>query len=335
MKKINKIISAFLCLCLLAGIFSLTACSSDKNANAEQGGVKPSIVCTVFPIYDWVREILGDDFDNYNISLLIDNGVDLHNYQPSAADIALLSACDLFIYIGGESDEWADSALASAANEGRVELNLINELGSLAKEEEHAEGMQEDEEEHSHDEAVYDEHIWLSLKNAQVLCKSILGTLTQAYPEKADLYAANADSYIERLSALDGEYKAAVDAASVRTLLFADRFPFRYLTDDYGLTYYAAFSGCSAETEASFETISFLAKKIDELGLSAVSVIEGSDGKIAQTVIASTASENQATVTFNSMQSVTQSDIENGASYYSIMRQNLDSLKQALGQEAE
>lgn len=331
MKKFNRIVSAALCLCLLFGMLQLTACSSKDNGGENESGAKPAIVCTVFPVYDWVREILGSDFESFDVKMLINSGVDFHNYQPSAADIALISSCGLFVYIGGESDEWTDAALASAPNEQRISLNLIEELGELAKEEEHAQGMQEEEhEEHSHDEAEYDEHIWLSLKNAQVLCKSILGALSEVNPDKADLYTQNAEAYIQKLAALDGEYQAAARKASRDTLLFADRFPFRYLADDCNLKYYAAFSGCSAETEASFETISFLAGKADELGLNTVAVIEGSDGKIAQTVISNTASKNQTIVTFDSMQSVTESDIESGTTYYSVMQNNLASLKQAL-----
>ena len=319
----KKLFAVILCLALLAGL--LAGCGGTSG-----GGDKLSIVTTIFPEYDWVLQILGDKAADADVSMLLDNGVDLHSYQPTADDIIRVSACDMFIYVGGESDKWVEDVLASAANKDMVVVDLMEVLGSAVKEEEVKEGMQAEEEEEEEEEVEYDEHVWLSLKNAAVLCRYIADRLCEIDAENKDVYQANADAYIEQLNALDSEYEAAVAAANTRTLLFGDRFPFRYLADDYGLDYYAAFVGCSAESEASFETILFLANKVDELGLRAIMQIESANGKIAETIRDTTETKDQAILTLDSLQSTTSLDIQNGASYLSIMQKNLEVLKEAL-----
>ena len=321
MKKITALLLALL---MLAGV--LAGCGKQNDTNKTD---KLSIVTTIFPEYDWVREILGDKADSAEITMLLDNGVDLHSYQPTADDLIKISDCDLFVYVGGESDEWVEDALKSAANKDRKVINLLEILGDSVKEEETVEGMQE--EEGDHEEKEYDEHVWLSLKNAQTLVGAISAALQELDPGNKDTYATNAAAYIEKLSALDGEYQAAVDAATYKTLLFGDRFPFRYLVDDYGLSYYAAFVGCSAESEASFETVSFLAKKVEELKLPCVLTIEGKNHKIAETIVQNTAGKNQKILTMDSMQSTTSQDVARGTTYLSLMAKNLDVLKEALG----
>ena len=363
----KKILAQLLVFMMLAGI--LTGCTNERtneNSNSTTETIVSSneethpeeeitpettddetpekelrIVTTIFPEYDWVREILGDRADNVEVSMLLDNGVDLHSYQPTADDIIKISDCDLFIYVGGESDSWAEDALKNATNKDMKVINLLEVLGDSVKEEETVEGMQEEEhedtdehddtEEHDHEEEVeYDEHVWLSLRNAETLCDAISDALQQINPDNKDAYAANASAYIEKLSALDADYQTAVDGATYKTVLFGDRFPFRYLVDDYGLSYYAAFAGCSAESEASFETISFLAKKVDELNLPCVLTIEGRDHKIAETVVENTTAKNQNILTMDSMQSTTSQDVNNGTTYLSVMEQNLSVLKEAL-----
>ncbi len=507
--------------CLLAGVFmaaALSACTdqtppADSHDAGTDTGAR-SIVATTFPQYDWVREILGDNPGDIALTLLLDDGVDLHSYQPTVEDIAHVSACDMFIYVGGESDAWVDDVLETAINQDMVVVNMVEALGDKAKEEEVVEGM-EHSHAHSHGEidpdairdrpladwqgswttvetalqdgvldeyvehnahangvefeaqkAAYaqrwqsdyealtisdgsvdfggvsahytylgyrlvesdhggtvwygfeaedgaagvpryiafsdhgtgdghgdgheeehgdghgehesphfhlrygdegfealtavehwsptyfqsdaageeiaaamtghghahasDEHVWLSLKNAQAICDHIAGALARLDEENADVYAANAAAYNTKLAELDAAYQSAVDAAAVKTLLFCDRFPFRYLADDYGLSYYAAFSGCSAESEASFETIVFLAGKMDELGLAHVMVIEGTDQAIARTVIDNTAAKNQQVLVLDSMQSVTARHVASGTTYLSVMESNLDVLKKAL-----
>ncbi|MDO4548987.1 MAG: metal ABC transporter substrate-binding protein [Clostridia bacterium] len=298
-----------------------------------QGEDRIGIVCTTFPQYDWVREILGDDIENVEMTLLMDSGVDLHSYQPTAADIAAIAACDLFIYVGGESDEWVEDALEASQN---TDLKVISMLESVeAKEEEIVDGMQNDDDHgHSHDEdeIEYDEHVWLSLKNARTLVSIINAALCELNPGMSRVYQANADAYMDRLADLDGEYQSMVDCAARNVVLFGDRFPFRYLADDYGLEYYAAFSGCSAETEASFETIVFLSQVVDQLDLPVVMVIEGTDYSVAETVVRNTQSKDQIILVMNSMQSVTGADVQNGVDYLSIMRDNLNALTAALNQ---
>ena len=204
-------------------------------------------------------------------------------------------------------------------NEDMVVIKLLDVLGERVKEEEVVEGMEHEHDhdgDHDHDheegEPEFDEHVWLSLNNAALFCRAIADALAQLDPGHEEAYQANAAAYGEKLSALDAEYRAAVDAASTRTLLFGDRFPFRYLVDDYGLSYYAAFAGCSAETEASFETIVFLAEKADELKLHAVCQIESADGSIARTICENTRSGDQEILTFDSMQSATSRDAAAG-----------------------
>ena len=325
----KKILALLLALWIPAAV--LSGCAPQDDSAASN---KLNIVTTIFPAYDWVGEILGAETDRAEITMLLDSGVDLHSYQPTVDDIVKISDCDLFLYVGGESDGWVEDALKNAPNKERKVIRLLDVLGDSAKAEETVEGMQEEEHDHE-EEAEYDEHIWLSLKNAQVLVAAISEALQETDPARKDAYAANAAAYAEKLSALDGEYRAAVDSGKYKTLLFGDRFPFRYLADDYGLDYYAAFPGCSAETEASFETVSFLAGKMDALGLPCVLTIEGTQHKIAETIVQNTAQKNQQVLTMDSMQAVTANDAASGVSYLSIMEKNLSVLKKALGQEAE
>ena len=331
----KKITALLLALFVLVG--ALAGCGKQNDTNKTD---MLSIVTTIFPEYDWVREILGDKADNAEITMLLDNGVDLHSYQPTADDIVKISDCDLFIYVGGESDGWVEDALRNAANRNMKVINLLEVLGDSVKTEEIVEGMQEehehedahahdDAEEHEHEEEA-DEHVWLSLKNAKMLVRVISKALQELDPDNKDIYAANADAYVKKLSALNAKYQAAVDAASNKTILFGDRFPFRYLVDDYGLRYYAAFAGCSAETEAGFETISFLAKRVDEWKLPCVLTIEGAQHKIAETIVRNTTTKNQKVLTMDSMQSTTTQDVKNGTTYLSVMEKNLSVLKEAL-----
>lgn len=326
----KRYLALLLCLALFAG--ALTGCGAASAPGGAAGGEKRlRIVTTIFPEYDWVRQILGDRADDVELTLLLDNGADLHSYQPTADDMVKLASCDMLVYVGGESSGWVKDALKGAVNKDMLVVELLSALGDAVKEEELVEGMQGEEAcEDGEEEAEYDEHVWLSLKNAEVLCAAIadaLGKLDAAH--KSD-YDANASAYVDKLRALDAQYAAAVSAAPVKTLLFGDRFPFRYLADDYGLAYYAAFAGCSAETEASFETVVFLANKVEELGLGAVLTIESGDGKIAQRIVESTAAKSAQVLKLDSMQSVTARRIADGATYLGIMEENLAVLRRAI-----
>ena len=332
----KKIIALLLALMMAVGMLAGCAKQNDDTDDTDDTTDKLRIVTTIFPEYDWVKAVLGDQADHADITMLLDNGVDLHSYQPTADDIVKISACDLFLYVGGESEGWVEDALKNSANKDRKVINLLDVLGDSVKSEEVVEGMQEEEHEHEEGEAhehddQADEHVWLSLKNAEVLVGAISNALQELDAENKDIYAANADAYVKKLSALDAEYQTAVDNATCKTVLFGDRFPFRYLVDDYGLNYYAAFVGCSSETEASFETISFLAKKADELKLPCVLTIEGKHHKIAETIVKNTAQKSQRILTMDSMQSTTSKDVASGTTYLSVMEKNLAVLKEALG----
>lgn len=280
-----------------------------------------SIVTTIFPIYDWVKNITGSA---ENVIYFDENGIDLHSFEPTADNIITLSSADLFICIGGESDKWVDNAVKSAENENLRVLKLMKVTGVL--EEETVEGMETDDHEEA-DAAEYDEHVWLSLKKAQTAVDSIADTLCEIDPENAENYRKNAADYISKLESLDSEYKSAIVSAKGNTLLFADRFPFRYLTEDYAIEYYAAFPGCSAESEASFETMAFLIEKTKELKLDDIIVLEGSDRKIASTVASETGAR---IVMLDSCQSVTKKDVADGKTYISVMEENLKVITEAL-----
>lgn len=329
MKKFLSII-----LCILMIVATLAGCNNSGQSEKQK---KLKIVTTIFPIYDWLKNIT--DSADVDLSMIEKSGADLHNFQPTVEDIGTISTCDVFIYVGGESDKWVDDALKQKTNDDMLVINLMDVLKDKVKEEEIVEGMQADhdhEEEHDkeHDkeheeEPEYDEHIWLSLKNARLVCEHIAGQLTEKDSANADTYQKNAEAYIKDIDALDSDYQTAVDNAKTKTLLFGDRFPFRYMVDDYGLSYYAAFVGCSAESEASFETIAFLSKKIDELKLKHILKIESSDGSVADAIKSNTKTKDQQILTLNSLQSVTEQDAKS-ADYLSIMRENLDTLKTAL-----
>ena len=315
MKKIIALSLALLLLCA-----PLAACA----AHSADDGIL-HIVATIFPIYDWVREIVGET-DGVEVTLLQDGGADLHNYEPTSGDIVTISECDLFLCVGGASDGWVEATLAATGREIPA-LYLLEMLGDGAKTEEVKEGMEADGDE----PAELDEHVWLSLRNAAALCSAIADALGKLDPENAPAFGANCAAYLEKLGALDARYAAAVKAGTYDTVLFADRFPFRYLADDYGLDYFAAFTGCNAETAASFETVIFLAEKIDALGLPCVLTTEEADGSLVTAVVENTAAGTQPILVMDSMQSVTGADVDAGVTYLSIMEQNLAALTEALG----
>ena len=366
----------FLCIVLSVGC-SVVKNTSGKNTtrkNAESENTieqnsiekgnsnKISIVCTTFPQYDWVRNILGEEAERFYVTLLLDNGVDMHSYQPAVKDIATAGSSDLFIYVGGESDTWVEDALKEAKNKDLKAINLMETLDNFVKEEEVVEGMQEERKSlgHSHEksskekqeqtqkeshensqeingqkeaadeEPEYDEHIWLSIRNAEIMVKNIEKAIEQLDSDNAKVYQNNAENYIKKLDTLDKQYANTIQNAKYKAILFGDRFPFRYMADDYDLKYYAAFAGCSAETMAGFETVTFLAKKADELRLPVILTIENSDGRIAEAVKSNTTKKNQKILAMNSLQSVTKEQIADGITYLQVMQENLSVLSEAL-----
>lgn len=324
MKKIAYFLS-FLIVFIM--IFScLTGCTTTKERKEFV------VVCTVFPVYDWMRNVVGEN-DNVDIVLLLDDGLDLHNFQPTMDDMAVMSDCDVFIYVGGESDDWVDDVLTTVKNTKMTTVNLIEVLGDKAREEEEIEGAEdahEHEHEHEEEETGYDEHVWLSLKNAEIFVKKLADVMAVKDEKNAEKYQRNAAIYNESLSELDAEYEKAVGEANVKTLVFADRFPFLYLFKDYGLQYFAAFSGCSTETSASPETVAFLAGKLNELNLRYILQIEGQTHDIAISVRDASESKNQTITSLNSLQTITANDVNNGVTYLSVMQSNLETLKTVL-----
>lgn len=366
----------FLCIVLSVGC-SVVKNTSGKNTtrkNAESENTieqnsiekgnsnKISIVCTTFPQYDWVKNILGEEAERFNVTLLLDNGVDMHSYQPAVKDIATAGSSNLFIYVGGESDTWVEDALKEAKNKDLKAINLMETLDNFVKEEEVVEGMQEERKSlgHSHEksskekqeqtqkeshensqeingqkeaadeEPEYDEHIWLSIRNAEIMVKNIEKAIEQLDSDNAKVYQNNAENYIKKLDTIDKQYANTIQNAKYKAILFGDRFPFRYMADDYDLKYYAAFAGCSAETMAGFETVTFLAKKADELRLPVILTIENSDGRIAEAVKSNTTKKNQKILAMNSLQSVTKEQIADGITYLQVMQENLSVLSEAL-----
>lgn len=328
-RHMKRIITLLLAVLVLAG--GLCGCSAQSD---NDGRLK--IVCTVFPLYDWMRELTAGS-ENVELILIADNGVDMHSYQPTTGDIVDISTCDMLVYTGGQSDEWVDEIVERSGNEHMMVAHLIDELGDRAlcaaphEHNDHDDGHDG----HHHDEDAKDEHIWLSAINAGVLCERLCGMLCELDSENAPVYEANAAEYISVLNEMDEQYRAVVDGAQAETLLFADRFPFRYLANDYEITYCAAFDGCEAETEASFETVAHLAAELSEHSLDWVLIIEGSEDRLARTIIGASDRPDCGVLTLDSLQSITAEDIADGVTYLSVMEENLAVLRQALGCSTE
>lgn len=301
---------------VLLAILGLSSCK-------EQNDDELHIVVTMFPIYDWVSRILDINPSNVKLSMLMDSGKDVHSYQATVDDIATISSCDMIIYVGGESDAWVEDAIENSRNDDMVVIKLLDVVGLCY-------GDTCEGEDSHHDHSGDDEHIWLSVKYAIRICEYLRDRIIELDEGERDVYSSAAEKYCAELSVLDEEYEAAKASANKEALVFADRFPFIYLLADYGIEYYAAFDGCSSESDASFETVAALAGIVDELDISVVLIIDGSDGKLANTVIANTKNADQSIERLNSMQSVSKGDIESGVTYISIMRSNLESIKRAL-----
>ena len=346
MKKIKfaSVMSIVLAAVMLISL--LPACGASRLYSEGEGEL--NIVATNFPPFEFARVVAGE---KATITILQDNGADLHNYSPTTATLTALSNADIFICVGGDSDaKWIDDAIANAQNPdlkvvkltdcvevfyGELESHNHSEYchsthGDHDEEEHDHEHEHEDEHEHEHEDGhvhTGDEHVWTSIKNVIKIVDAIAEACKSKDAENADFYAANAAAYTAELKALDAEYQAAVDASAHKTLVFADRFPFVYMIKDYGLCHYAAFSGCSTDVNASFETQTKLAEAVKHNSLPAVIIIESSDGSLAETVVAGT---DAKILTMNSMQAVTRAQITDGRTYLETMKSNLNVLKEAL-----
>lgn len=320
-----KRILAITLVCLLP-LFPLTGCRQTSDDDTL------TVVCTIYPIYDWVSS-LCHGVENIEVILLVQNGSDLHSYQPTAADMAKIASCDILIRNGGTSDTWVREMASRTANDKRQEIVLFEVPDVTLREISDSSLAQGHEHDHDHDHddtCEVDEHIWLSLSNAMACVNYIGEQLCQNAKEDDMLLRQNTADYIAKLQALQDRYTETVSAAQDPKLLFADRFPFIYLTEEYGIEYLAAFAGCTTESNATAETIVRLAKKLDEWNLSCVCVTESTDRQLAESVIRASTAKNQTILSFHSMQSVPSAALENGITYLSVMEDNLTVLRQAL-----
>lgn len=314
MKRNIKIIIALI-ITLVASL-GIIAFLTHKNTDDK----KFSIVTTNFPAYDFARAVAGDQAQ---IKMLLKPGVDMHGYEPSPEDIIDIENCSLFIYTGGESDEWVEGILENTRN-----INTLRMMDVVKPvEEEIVEGMESEEEDK--EEVEYDEHVWTSLRNAQLIIDAIQNRLSELYPDERASFAQNNANYKAKLADLDQKFQSIVDNSSRRTLVFGDRFPLRYFVDDYNLEYFAAFPGCSEQNEASSKTISYLVNKIKTEEIPVVLKIELTSDSIAQTI----ANETGAKVlVFSAAHNISAEDFKSGRTYADIMETNLVVLEEALNE---
>ncbi len=317
--KIFVVILLLLCFC--------AACTADEKAKNSE---KISIVTTIFPPYDFAREIAGE---NAQISMLLRPGTESHSYEPSPADIIAVENCDIFIYNGGESDAWVETLVENIDTSDCKVLRMMECVDAL--EEKPLEGVEnghfhEHESEYEHHEgmtAEYDEHIWTSPQNAMKITQAIASTIMEIDPERRMEYEANLTRYSQELSELDTEFKKITDEGKRKLIIFGDRFPFRYFADDYGLDYRAAFPGCSAESEPSVKTVAYLVDKIREEDIPNAFYIEFSNQRLVKTIQEETGA---LPLLFHSCHKLSRDEMERGDTYLTLMRKNAENLKEAL-----
>ena len=326
----KKLVSIFLSTVIICSLFSISGCGKTEKVQKSDG--KISIVTTIFPYYDFVRQLAGDKAD---VRLLLSPGSDPHSYEPTPSDIVAIENCDLFIYNGGESDEWVDGVLSSIENKNvkvmkMMEYVTLRHEQSMDHNHEHAEheDMDDNDEGHDHEEGEeYDEHIWTSIRNAERMSASIADELISLDSKNSDYYNEKKADYISSLDSLDKKFTEVTNNKKRDTLVFGDRFPFLYFVSDYNLGYECAFPGCSHETEPSTAVVSHLIDFTRENNIPVVFYLELSSGKIAQIISEDSSAK---TMQFSSCHNVTKEAFENGATYISVMEQNLEALKEAL-----
>jgi zinc transport system substrate-binding protein len=303
-------------------VFDAPSSGAERVAN---GRVK--IVTTIFPAYDFTRAVVGDRAD---LSMLVRPGTEIHSFDPSPQDILEVRNADIFICIGGESEAWVNTLLKAMDSPNKTIVRLIDHVDAV--EEELVEGMQpeekeEEEEEKGEEGREYDEHIWTSPRNAMTLVRAIADILCGVDPQNADAYRANAKNYIDAISEVDDEFRAVAASATRKKIVFGDRFPFRYFADEFGLEYRAAFPGCSTESDVSAATMAYLIKTITAEKIPVIYVVEQSAGHIARAIAEETGA---AVLTLHSCERVTRSDLGGGATYLSIMKENVENLRKGL-----
>ena len=329
----KKIICVLLVLCAILSLYSCATTTEKEN------GGKIKILCTLFPQYDWIKNITAGA-DNIEVSLIIANGTDPHSYQPTAADIMSISNCDMLIYVGGDSDTWVKKAIERSKNQDinavaltELEGITLHDISSASHSHEGHDHVEHSHEGHSH--SALDEHLYLSLNNACEAVRALANKLCAIDSENRELYLKNSLEYTLKLENLSQSFKTEVEKVPEenRFILFADRFPFVYLLSDYGIHYSAAFEGCTTDVDADFDTVIRLIHEADEHNVNYIAVTESSDKTLANTVISSTKSKEQKIITLNSMQSITKTQIENGTTYLSLMQENINQVKIALNIE--
>ena len=346
MKKFSKLLTLLMILVMCASCFY--GCSSDKKE--ENSSKKIKVVATIFPVYDFLREIGGDKID---LTMLMTPGAETHSYEPTPKDMKTVSNADFFAYVGGDSDEWVDKILDGNKNDKMKVVTLMDCVKTV--DEEHVEGMEEehdhdhdedvdgkddsdkdkdehdehDEHDHDHDgdEPEQDEHVWTSPKNAIEIVKKLTSELSKVDPDNANYYKENSKNYIKKLENLDKKFEDVVKNGKRKEIIFGDRFPFRYFVDRYGLKYYATFPGCSTDTEASASTVAFLTNKVKEDKIPVIFHIELSNNKIAKSIAEATGAKM---LQLNAVHNVTKEDFEKGETYLSLMEKNLKPLEEAL-----
>ena len=322
----------------LALILLICACAPLAACQKQGEDGKIHIVCTIFPQYDWMHNIIGES-DGVELTLLINNGNDMHSYEPSAADIMEIADCDMIVYLGEGIDGWVSEAIERSGREDVKKVALAECEGVTLRNISSASHTHDHDHEHDdhegHDHGTLDEHLWLSLKNATVLTAALCDAICELDPENAESYRDNAAIYISDLTDLRFDFDTAVAKSdeSERFMLFCDRFPFVYLLEELGIEYSAAFEGCSADVDADFGTVMRLIEEAEEHNVRYVALTESSDGSLARTVADSVKGREVGLLTFNSMQAVSKKQIDAGACYLSIMRENLRVLSIALGSE--
>ena len=319
MKKISKILLVF--VVAVFSIVSLTGCN--KNKDNEN---KLTIVTTNFPSYDFARAVVKDNKD-VELKMLLKPGAESHDFEPTPQDIIDIKNSDLFIYTGGESDEWISDILDDIDTDKTKVIKMMDLVD--VKEEEIVEGMEDEEEEEHHDEeeVEYDEHVWTSPVNAIKIVNALRDEVVSIDNDNKKVYEDSAKEYTDKLEKIDNEFKDIVKNAKRKEIIFGDRFPLRYFVDEYNLKYYAAFPGCSAQTEASAKTISYLVDKVKEDKIPVVFHIELSNGKIAEAISKETGAK---VLEFNTAHNISQKDFDAGVTYVDIMEENTKVLKEAL-----
>ena len=310
-----------LILFLAAAVLFLSSCGGEKAAEPDG---KTSIVCTVFPAYDFARSVIGNSGE-FDLKLLLKPGSEVHSFEPTPQDIINIKNCDIFIYNGGESDEWAKNILESIDTKDMKIIAMMDCVETV--EEETVEGMQKEKED---EEPQYDEHVWTSPVNASKIARAISESIIETAEKNGNdtgLYKQNTEEYLAKLSELDQSFREIISNSKRKTIVFGDRFPFRYFAEEYGLDYYAAFPGCSAETEADAKTVAFLIDKVNTEKIPVVFYPELSNQKVALTICESTNAEPRQ---LNSCHNLTVDEFEGGADYLSLMKENLAAIEAAL-----